>query len=110
VQKNRRVERNVDVVQATVLHAVTQHVKIFQQRRLEKPQKKDQPSSAERNRKGLCSADATVNTLTHGLLPAVIQPYEATLYHYRGLHLHNPCKYMDYYSLPIQKGWKAELA
>ena len=45
MQKNRRVERNVDVVQATVLHAVTQHVKIFQQRRLEKPQKKINPAA-----------------------------------------------------------------
>jgi len=24
-------------------------------------------------------------------------------------HPHNPCNYMDYYSLPTSEGWKAEL-
>ena len=47
---------------------------------------------------------------THGLWPAAIQPHIAIVYCFNGLHLHNLCKYMDYYSLLTPDGWKAKLA
>jgi len=44
---------------------------------------------------------------THGLWPAVVQPYVTIVCRFNGLHLRNPCKYINLYLFTDPRGMES---